>query len=64
MLGLPQPFCEPARGDALTRPAGRCGDDIRARPLVERKERLQRIIADTDDDRLRYSEEFSDPVKS
>jgi bifunctional non-homologous end joining protein LigD len=39
------------------------GTDIRDKPLVERKARLRDILIDTDDDRLRYSEEFPDPVK-
>ena len=37
--------------------------DLRENPLVERKARLRDILIDTDDDRLRYSEEFPDPVK-
>ena len=36
--------------------------DLRENPLVERKARLRDILIDTDDDRLRYSEEFPDPV--
>ena len=40
-----------------------CNTDIRDKPLLERKARLRNVLIDTDDDRLRYSEEFSDPVK-
>lgn len=39
------------------------GADLRARPLVERKARLREMLITADDDRLRYSEEFPDPVK-
>jgi bifunctional non-homologous end joining protein LigD len=37
--------------------------DLRENPLVERKARLRDSLIDTDDDRLRYSEEFPDPFK-
>lgn len=36
---------------------------MRHLPLIERKERLRAILIEVDDDRLRYSEEFSHPVK-
>jgi len=39
------------------------GEDIRARPLVERKEVLRDLLIQTDDDTIRFSEEFPDPVK-
>jgi bifunctional non-homologous end joining protein LigD len=39
------------------------GEDLRHLPLIERKERLRAILIEVDDDRLRYSEEFSHPVK-
>ena len=39
------------------------GNDIRELPLVQRKARLRDILIDVDDERLRYSEEFDDPVK-
>ena len=38
-------------------------EDIRRLPLVERRLRLREFLIETDDDRIRYSEEFSDPVK-
>ena len=37
--------------------------DIREKPLVERKAALRDLLIAVDDDRLRYSEEFADPVK-
>ena len=39
------------------------GADLRARPLLARKGKLREILITADDDRLRYSEEFPDPVK-
>jgi bifunctional non-homologous end joining protein LigD len=39
------------------------GKDLRSLPLIERKEKLRAILIEADDDRLRYSEEFRDPVK-
>ena len=33
------------------------------RPLIARKEKLREMLIAADDDRLRYSEEFPDPVK-
>jgi bifunctional non-homologous end joining protein LigD len=39
------------------------GADLRTRPLTERKEKLRGMLIAADDDRLRYSEEFPDPVK-
>jgi bifunctional non-homologous end joining protein LigD len=39
------------------------GQDIRERPLSERRERLRELLIETDDHRLRFSEEFPDPVK-
>ena len=39
------------------------GQDIRERPLSERRERLRALLIETDDHRLRFSEEFPDPVK-
>jgi bifunctional non-homologous end joining protein LigD len=36
--------------------------DIREHPLTERRERLREILIDTGDDRLRFSEDFADPV--
>jgi bifunctional non-homologous end joining protein LigD len=39
------------------------GADLRARPLMERKDRLREMLIAADDDRLRYSEVFADPVK-
>jgi bifunctional non-homologous end joining protein LigD len=40
-------------------PAG----DLRSLPLLARKEKLREVLITADDDRLRYSEEFADPVK-
>ena len=37
------------------------GRDLRSRPLLERKIHLRHLLAKTDDERLRYSEEFDDP---
>lgn len=39
------------------------GKDIRSLPLVERREKLRDLLIATDDDTLRFSEEFRDPVK-
>jgi bifunctional non-homologous end joining protein LigD len=39
------------------------GQDIRLRPLCERKELLRDLLIETDDDRIRFSEAFPDPVK-
>ena len=39
------------------------GADLRTRPLIERKKKLRDMLITADDDRLRYSEEFPDPVK-
>lgn len=39
------------------------GEDIRERALVERRDLLRNLLIETDDDTLRFSEEFSDPVK-
>ena len=38
--------------------------DIRAKPLVERKAKLRDIVTQTDDDRLRYSEGFRGPCEA
>jgi bifunctional non-homologous end joining protein LigD len=38
------------------------GEDIRERSLIERKARLRGSLATAGGDRLRYSEEFSDPA--
>ena len=38
-------------------------DDIRSLPLVERREKLRDVLIHIDDDTLRFSEEFTDPVK-
>ena len=41
-----------------------CADqDMREKALVERKATLRDLLIVMDDDRLRYSEEFADPVK-
>ena len=37
--------------------------DIRELPLIERREALREVLIETDDDTLRFSEEFPDPVK-
>jgi bifunctional non-homologous end joining protein LigD len=37
--------------------------DIRELPLIERRETLREVLIATDDDTLRFSEEFPDPVK-
>ena len=39
------------------------GEDLRPLPLIERKDKLRAILIEADDDRLRYSEEFDDPMK-
>jgi bifunctional non-homologous end joining protein LigD len=39
------------------------GADLRSLPLLARKEKLREVLITADDDRLRYSEEFTDPVK-
>ena len=39
------------------------GQELRSLPLVERRVYLRHILAKADDDALRYSEEFPDPVK-
>jgi ATP-dependent DNA ligase len=39
------------------------GHDLRALPLVRRKQRLRNLIIKADDHVLRYSDEFPDPVK-
>jgi bifunctional non-homologous end joining protein LigD len=39
------------------------GKDIREQPLTARRERLRKILIEADDDRLRFSEGFPDPVK-
>jgi bifunctional non-homologous end joining protein LigD len=39
------------------------GEDIRARPLVERRELPRNLLIETDDDRIRFSEEFPDPLE-
>jgi bifunctional non-homologous end joining protein LigD len=39
------------------------GADLRALPLIARKDKLREMLIAADDDRLRYSEEFPDPVK-
>ena len=36
--------------------------DLRPLPYIERKARLDRIVGRVNDDRLRYSEQFDDPV--
>ena len=36
---------------------------MRERPLSERRDRLREILIEFDDDRLRFSEDFPDPVK-
>jgi bifunctional non-homologous end joining protein LigD len=38
-------------------------EDIRERPLEERREMLRHLLIQTDDDTIRFSEEFPDPVK-
>ena len=38
------------------------GEDIRAKPLIERREILRELLITVDDDRLRFSEEFADPL--
>jgi bifunctional non-homologous end joining protein LigD len=55
-VGVP-PFAAPV--SAVLQSDG----DIRDLPLIERKARLRDILIDLDDDRLRYSEEFSDPAR-
>src|SRR4051794_38353468 len=37
--------------------------DLRALPLVQRKAKLRGLLIEIDEDRLRYSEEFDDPIK-
>jgi bifunctional non-homologous end joining protein LigD len=37
------------------------GRDLRSHPLLERRIHLHHLLAKTDDERLRYSEEFEDP---
>jgi bifunctional non-homologous end joining protein LigD len=37
--------------------------DIRSLPLVERREKLRDVLIRIDDGTLRFSEEFTDPVK-
>jgi bifunctional non-homologous end joining protein LigD len=39
------------------------GEDIRLRPLCERRELLRNVLIETDDDRIRFSEAFPDPTK-
>jgi bifunctional non-homologous end joining protein LigD len=39
------------------------GEDIRQRQLMERRELLRNLLIETDDNRIRFSEEFPDPVK-
>jgi bifunctional non-homologous end joining protein LigD len=39
------------------------GQDIREQPLSHRREQLRELLIATDDDKLRFSEEFTDPVK-
>jgi bifunctional non-homologous end joining protein LigD len=39
------------------------GRDIRSLPLIERREKLRDVLIQTDDDTIRFSEEFPDPVK-
>ena len=39
------------------------GEDVRQKPLVERREMLRELLITADDHRLRFSEEFADPVK-
>ena len=39
------------------------GADLRALPLIARKDKLREMLIAADSDRLRYSEQFSDPVK-
>ena len=39
------------------------GSDYRGHPLVERKVMLRKLLIKADDHRLRYSEEFPDPLK-
>jgi bifunctional non-homologous end joining protein LigD len=39
------------------------GHDLRALPLIKRKALLRDLLIEADDDTLRYSEEFPDPVK-
>ena len=38
-------------------------EDLRESPLSQRKQQLRELLIYLDDERLRYSEEFSDPVK-
>jgi bifunctional non-homologous end joining protein LigD len=42
---------------------GVAGQDSREQPLSHRREQLRELLIATDDDRLRFSEEFPDPVK-
>ena len=37
------------------------GRDLRSRSLLERRIHLRHLLAKTDDERLRYSDEFEDP---
>ncbi len=37
------------------------GRDLRSRPLLERRIHLRHLLTKTDDERLRYSEEFAEP---
>jgi ATP-dependent DNA ligase len=47
----------------VLRPVGGCRQDVREHPLSERREQLRELLIATDDDTLRFSEEFPDPVK-
>ena len=42
---------------------GYLGEDIRAKPLIEQRQMLRELLISVDDDRLRFSEDFKDPVK-
>ena len=39
------------------------GIDLRPQPLAERRVRLRHLLMKADEDRLRYSDDFGDPVK-
>jgi bifunctional non-homologous end joining protein LigD len=39
------------------------GRDIRHLPLIERRKKFRHVLIETDDDTLRFSEEFPDPLK-
>jgi ATP-dependent DNA ligase len=47
----------------VLRPEEIAAQDIRSLPFVERREKLRDILVHIDDDTLRFSEEFTGPVK-